>query len=93
MMPFAMKRRNALTDAELKPGEYRQLKKGQSYGDQAWGAWRCPQCNRLSSIGRKIHAVNYTGHITPLSNCPHPGCGFSEDVTLEDWIPEAQGSA
>lgn len=43
---------------------------------------RCPLCRRLSGL----HHANVTADgLVQRMECPEPGCGFEQAVTLEAW--------
>ena len=84
---------DALVDADLLPGEYRQYLRGISYGDLICAVWRCPRCGALSSLGRRFHHVNHDGVVSPWSVCPQEVCRFQARIVLEGWVPEAVGRA
>lgn len=96
---FVMRRRSdAATEQDLKPGEYRQCRKAELYGDTTYAIWRCPYCTDVSSVNRRIHNVDHEGNIYPSSICPHKHpdgtpCAFHEWVHLENWVPEAEAQA
>lgn len=65
---------------------------------ETWTMYKCPACGFVTSISREHHDVKYTGEVWPAVTCPHKTgsgnkCKFEELVSLEDWVPEAKGSA
>lgn len=73
-------------------GEYFQVK-----SQDLWAAYKCPSCGGVTSLSKMYHDVDYNGLVYPAVKCPHKigvdKCTFSDTVTLEEWVPEAKGSA
>jgi len=89
----SFKRSPELDVKKLRPGEYIQYKH-----IDVWALYKCPRCGFVTSLGKKVHDVYYDGTVTPAAACPHAlgsgtRCAFSDSITLEEWIPEAKGSA
>lgn len=72
---------------ELEAGEYTAV-----LDHDTWCYCKCPKCGKLTKIIRTHHDINYLGELYPKVTCPYK-CGFSGDMMLEEWIPEAKGSA
>ena len=88
-----LKRSVEIEAKKLRPGEYIQYKH-----TDVWALFKCPQCGFVTSLSRKNHAVYYDGTVTPNVSCPHKlsagaKCEFSQDLTLDNWLPEAKGTA
>jgi hypothetical protein len=64
----------------MKPGEYRRAK--DSDGKRC--AVCCPSCGHRSSLGNK-HEIAPDGSVSPSYVCTHDGCGFHENVVLDDY--------
>lgn len=73
-------------------GEYYQV-----VNQDMWAVYKCPACGGVTTLGKKFHDVNYNGLVHPAVRCPHKvgadKCSFSDFLTLEEWVPEAKGSA
>lgn len=62
-------------------------------GTDHWCVWKCPKCEKLAYIARRVHTVSYFGEITPNVKCPNAQCLHEDNYWLEGWIPEAKGNA
>lgn len=79
--------RRSVSKEDLQPGEYLQVK-----DEEIICHYKCPKCGLLTKIARSNHTINIFGLLTPLVTCPHK-CTFSEQIQLDEWVPEAKGSA
>jgi C4-type Zn-finger protein len=70
----------------LNQGEYIQAK-----GEDLCN-YKCPKCGNLAKISKQNHQVDYFGTLTPAVMCPHM-CNFNDRIQLDEWVPEAKGSA
>lgn len=43
----------------------------------------CPACGQESSLDR--HAINTTGVVLPMFECPNQKCQYEAPITLENW--------
>jgi len=65
---------------------------------ETWTLYKCPSCGFVTSLSKTHHSVDYDGQVWPAITCPHKTgsgnqCMFEELISLEDWVPEAKGSA
>lgn len=76
----------------LYTGEYFQVN-----NLEVWAMYKCPSCGALTTLGKRYHDVDYNGLVSPAVRCPHKNgdnkCVFSDLLALEEWVPEAKGSA
>ena len=86
-----LRRRTGASDAELDRGNYRQLTRTELNGDWASATLSCPGCGAKSALDRKVHKVDAFGRVEPGIHCPT--CDYGDTVELEDWEPEAKGTA
>lgn len=47
----------------------------------------CPNCSQYGTL--QDHEIGNQGEVRPSVECPG-GCGFHEDVVLDDWPPEEE---
>lgn len=78
-------------DTELVAGDYRQLRRGQGFGDLAVALVCCPKCGALSMLPRREWEVDFDGVVSPPAKCA--GCGMVAVWLFVDWVPEARGNA
>lgn len=76
-------------DADLRPGEYRATPRDRRYH----AVTRCAHCQRLVSVSRVLHAVDWEGRVSPGLWCPHGDCRFGGTLVMLAWVPEPRGSA
>ncbi len=84
-------RRMVAADADLLPGEYRQILRKHLHGAVSHCVWRCTYCKGLGSLRRSVHAIDHEGVVTPGVMCPN--CDQNNALVLADWVPESAGSA
>lgn len=77
---------------DLRPGEYRPLRRDGGYGSMAHCILCCPTCRFLTLTVRSSFSVSLEGAVEPPMRCPN-NCGFHGALVLADWVPEGQGSA
>lgn len=76
-------------DVDLRPGEYRATRDSPRYH----AIFRCCRCERLVSVSRLHHAVDWEGRVSPGLWCPHADCRFGGTLVMLAWVPPAAGSA
>lgn len=101
MTPNIVLRRNRTADAgsvgrdegeAIAPGEYVRVPESNQVSKIIWAFVRCPQCLRLSSIGKRHHTVDADGTVKPSLVCPFtadkgfdPACTHHVYARLDDW--------
>lgn len=90
---YPLSRRQSVPQEELNPGEYMQTYRGKGYGDLFHVVLKCPSCNALIGVGRRTHTIDLDGNADIYCSCPMKPCVFSALFFMNDWVPEAEGSA